>query len=138
VSSTELPQDQVAAVDAPVAAEDVTDVPADVRERHSALAEELRDHQFRYYVLDSPIISDGQFDELLGELQRLEDEHPALVTPDSPSQRVGGTFSTEFASVQHVEFATVLHAPVLPLAPHVSDAVVARPDRELANVIFVA
>ncbi|RSM40916.1 NAD-dependent DNA ligase LigA [Amycolatopsis balhimycina DSM 5908] len=103
MSSTELPQDQVAAVDAPVAAEDVTDVPAGVRERHGALAEELRDHQFRYYVLDSPIISDGQFDELLGELQRIEEAHPALVTPDSPTQRVGGTFSTEFTAHDHLE-----------------------------------
>ncbi|MFF1606522.1 NAD-dependent DNA ligase LigA [Amycolatopsis sp. NPDC058278] len=103
MSSTELPQDQVAAVDAPVAAEDVADVPADVRERHSALAEELRDHQFRYYVLDSPIISDGQFDELLGELQRIEEAHPALVTPESPTQRVGGTFSTEFTAHDHLE-----------------------------------
>ncbi|MEU5261322.1 NAD-dependent DNA ligase LigA [Amycolatopsis sp. NPDC021455] len=103
MSSTELPQDQVAAVDAPVAAEDVTDVPADVRERHNALAEEVRDHQYRYYVLDSPIISDGQFDELLGELQRLEDEHPALVTPESPTQQVGGTFSTDFTPHDHLE-----------------------------------
>ncbi|MFI5589126.1 NAD-dependent DNA ligase LigA [Amycolatopsis sp. NPDC051758] len=103
MSSTELPQDQIAAVDAPVAAEDVTDVPADVRERHGALAEELRNHQFRYYVLDSPIISDGQFDELLGELQQIEEAHPALVTPDSPSQRVGGTFSTEFTAYDHLE-----------------------------------
>ncbi|MGW4524932.1 NAD-dependent DNA ligase LigA [Amycolatopsis sp. NPDC004378] len=103
MSSTELPQDQVAAVDAPVAAEDVADVPADVRERHSALAEEVRDHQYRYYVLDSPIVSDGQFDELLGELQRIEDEHPALVTPESPTQRVGGTFSTDFTPYDHLE-----------------------------------
>jgi DNA ligase (NAD+) len=103
VSSTELPQDQIAAVDAPEAAEDVADVPADVRERHGALAEELRNHQFRYYVLDSPIISDGQFDELLGELQQIEEAHPALVTPDSPSQRVGGTFSTEFTAHDHLE-----------------------------------
>lgn len=103
MSSTELPQDQIAAVDAPEAAEDVTDVPADVRERHGALAEELRNHQFRYYVLDSPIISDGQFDELLGELQQIEEAHPALVTPDSPSQRVGGTFSTEFTAHDHLE-----------------------------------
>jgi DNA ligase (NAD+) len=103
VSSTELPQEQIAAVDAPVAAEDVTDVPAEVRERHGALAEELRNHQFRYYVLDSPIISDGQFDELLGELQQIEEAHPALVTPDSPTQRVGGTFSTEFTAYDHLE-----------------------------------
>ncbi|MEV6620003.1 NAD-dependent DNA ligase LigA [Amycolatopsis sp. NPDC051106] len=96
MSSTELPQEQITA-------EDVTDVPADVRERHGALAEELRNHQFRYYVLDSPIISDGQFDELLGELERIEEQHPALVTPESPSQRVGGTFSTEFTAYDHLE-----------------------------------
>ncbi|WP_410621327.1 NAD-dependent DNA ligase LigA [Amycolatopsis sp. cmx-8-4] len=103
MSSTDRPQDQIAAVDAPEAAEDVIDVPADVRERHSALAEELRNHQFRYYVLDSPIVSDGQFDELLGELQAIEDAHPALVTPESPTQRVGGTFSTEFTAYDHLE-----------------------------------
>jgi len=96
VSSTELPQEQITA-------EDVTDVPADVRARHGALAEELRNHQFRYYVLDSPIISDGQFDELLGELERIEEQHPALITPESPSQRVGGTFSTEFTAYDHLE-----------------------------------
>lgn len=103
MSSTELPQDQVAAVDATAVAEDVTDVQAEVRERHAALAEDLRNHQFRYYVLDSPIVSDGQFDELLGELQQIEDAHPALVTPDSPTQRVGGTFSTEFTAYDHLE-----------------------------------
>jgi DNA ligase (NAD+) len=85
------------------AAEDIGDVPAEVRERHTELAEEIRGHQFRYYVLDSPTISDGQFDALLGELQRLEDEHPGLATPDSPTQNVGGTFSTEFTAHDHLE-----------------------------------
>ncbi|MFD2472486.1 NAD-dependent DNA ligase LigA [Amycolatopsis silviterrae] len=99
MSSTDLPQDQ-AAVEA---AQDVTDLPADVRERHGALAEEIRGHQFRYYVLDSPIVSDGQFDALLGDLQAIEDEYPALVTPDSPTQNVGGTFSTEFTAHDHLE-----------------------------------
>ena len=101
MSSTDLPQEPIAAV--PEAVEDVTDVPAEVRDRHTALAEEVRDHQFRYYVLDSPIVSDGQFDELLTELQRIEDAHPALVTPDSPTQTVGGTFSTEFTAHDHLE-----------------------------------
>jgi len=99
VSSTELPTDQVA----PGAAEGIADVPAEVRERHGALAEEIRGHQFRYYVLDSPIVSDGQFDALLGELQALEDAHPSLVTPESPTQNVGGTFSTDFAAHDHLE-----------------------------------
>ncbi|WP_233158189.1 NAD-dependent DNA ligase LigA [Actinokineospora bangkokensis] len=83
--------------------EGVEDVPADVRERHAALSEELLGHQFAYYVRDAPTISDGEFDELLRELQAIEERHPALVTPQSPTQRVGGTFSTEFAAVDHLE-----------------------------------
>ena len=83
--------------------EGLEDVPADIRERHAALAEELLGHQFRYYVLDAPTITDGEFDRLLRELEGLEEQHPALVTPDSPSQRVGGTFSTEFAAHDHLE-----------------------------------
>ncbi|WP_433264300.1 NAD-dependent DNA ligase LigA [Actinosynnema sp. CS-041913] len=85
------------------AAPGVEDVPAAARERHAALAEEVRGHQFRYYVLDAPTVSDGEFDALLRELQALEEEHPGLATPDSPTQRVGGTFSTEFRAVDHLE-----------------------------------
>ncbi|GAA2347758.1 NAD-dependent DNA ligase LigA [Saccharopolyspora halophila] len=84
-------------------AEGIEDVPAEVRERYAELAEEVRGHQFRYYVLDSPTISDGEFDELFTSLQRMEDEHPALRAPDSPTQVVGGTFSTAFEPVAHLE-----------------------------------
>ncbi|HEX6346607.1 NAD-dependent DNA ligase LigA [Umezawaea sp.] len=84
-------------------AEGVEDVPTESRERHAALAEELLGHQFRYYVLDSPTVTDGEFDALLKELEALEAAHPSLVTPESPSQRVGGTFSTEFTAVDHLE-----------------------------------
>ncbi|UVS81248.1 NAD-dependent DNA ligase LigA [Actinokineospora sp. UTMC 2448] len=80
-----------------------TDVPADVRDRHAVLADELLGHQFRYYVLDAPTISDGEFDALLRELADLEERYPSLVTPESPTQRVGGTFSTEFAAHDHLE-----------------------------------
>ncbi len=73
------------------------------RERHAQLAAEVADHQFRYYVLDAPVVSDGQFDELWHELLALEEAHPELVTPDSPSQRVGGTFSTDFTAYDHLE-----------------------------------
>jgi DNA ligase (NAD+) len=86
-----------------VEAEGAEDVPADVRERHGALAEEINAHRFRYYVLDSPTISDGEFDALWHELLGIEERHPGLVTPDSPSQQVGGTFSTEFTAVDHLE-----------------------------------
>ena len=61
------------------------------------------DHQFRYYVLDAPIVSDGQFDALWRELVELEERHPELATPDSPTQKVGGKFSTEFTAHDHLE-----------------------------------
>ncbi len=71
-------------------------------ERHARLADEVSGHLFRYHVLDAPIISDGQFDALWRELLELEEQHPELVTPASPTQRVGG-FSTEFAAADHLE-----------------------------------
>ncbi|GID25639.1 NAD-dependent DNA ligase LigA [Actinoplanes brasiliensis] len=71
--------------------------------RHAELSDELRGHQYRYYVLDSPTISDAEFDKLLRELEELETEFPALRTPDSPTQNVGGTFSTLFTPVEHAE-----------------------------------
>src|SRR5882757_5684638 len=70
---------------------------ADLRRRWQELADEVREHQFRYYVRDAPIIADADFDKLLRELQALEDEHPELRTPDSPTQLVGGAgFATVF------------------------------------------
>ncbi|MGX6606942.1 NAD-dependent DNA ligase LigA [Micromonosporaceae bacterium Da 78-11] len=71
--------------------------------RHAELSDELRGHQYRYYVLDSPTIPDAEFDTLLRELEALETEFPALRTPESPTQNVGGTFSTLFTSVEHAE-----------------------------------
>ncbi|MFD1086078.1 NAD-dependent DNA ligase LigA [Micromonospora andamanensis] len=73
------------------------------RERHTTLSQELTEHQYRYYVLDAPTISDADFDSQLRELEAVEAEFPALRTPDSPTQRVGGTFSTDFTPVAHAE-----------------------------------
>ena len=64
--------------------------PDDARERVAELRRRITHHEHRYYVLDAPEIGDAEFDALLRELERLEAEHPELVTPDSPSQRVGG------------------------------------------------
>ncbi|MEZ0366572.1 NAD-dependent DNA ligase LigA [Mycobacterium sp. pUA109] len=76
----------------------------EIRRQWQELADEVREHQFRYYVRDAPIISDGEFDELLRRLQTLEDEHPELRTPDSPTQLVGGAgFATDFAEAAHLE-----------------------------------
>src|SRR4051794_2836054 len=83
--------------------EDLTEVPDDARTRHRDLSEELDRYAFAYYVLDQPLTSDGQYDALMGELKALEAEHPALVTPDSPSQKVNGGFTATFSPVQHLE-----------------------------------
>jgi DNA ligase (NAD+) len=69
--------------------------------RIEELRAELRHHEHLYYVLDAPAISDAKFDKLMNELKKLEAEHPELVTPDSPSQRVGGKPAEGFKKAQH-------------------------------------
>jgi DNA ligase (NAD+) len=61
-----------------------------------ALRKQIREHEYRYYVLDEPTISDYEFDQLMRELKALEEQHPELITPDSPTQRVGGQPAKEF------------------------------------------
>ncbi len=73
------------------------------RHRMTELISEIRDHQFKYYVLDQPTITDAQFDALLQELQILEDKNPELREADSPTQHVGGGFSTQFEQRDHIE-----------------------------------
>src|SRR6267378_632089 len=72
-----------------------------IQKKIAALREQIRHHEYRYYVLDAPEISDADFDKLMNELKRLEAEHPALVTPDSPTQRVGGKPREGFVKVPH-------------------------------------
>ncbi|MFJ9661673.1 NAD-dependent DNA ligase LigA [Streptomyces griseoflavus] len=81
---------------------ETTSVPAEAREQHARLAEQIEEHRFRYYVNDAPVISDADFDSLLRELEALEERHPELRTPDSPTQKVAGAYETEFTSVRHV------------------------------------
>ena len=73
------------------------------RHEMTELINEIRDHQFKYYVLDQPTITDAQFDELLRTLQVLEDKNPELREPDSPTQHVGGGFATQFEQRDHIE-----------------------------------
>ena len=73
----------------------------DIVQRIAALSAELSEHLYRYHVLTDPIISDQEFDRLLVELQALEEAHPALKQPDSPTQRVGGTPTSDFPTVRH-------------------------------------
>ncbi|MBK6442014.1 MAG: NAD-dependent DNA ligase LigA [Actinomycetales bacterium] len=94
--------------DLPTSAPDVSpvgpDVPPAVRHAWADLAETIRGHQFAYHVQDAPTISDGEYDALIRELTALEARHPALRTPDSPTQQVGAAaFSTDFQAVDHLE-----------------------------------
>ncbi|CAN2209172.1 Lig NAD-dependent DNA ligase (contains BRCT domain type II) [Candidatus Nanopelagicaceae bacterium] len=73
------------------------------RHQMTELINQIRDHQFKYYVLDQPTITDAQFDDLLKELQKLEDKNPELREADSPTQHVGGGFSTQFEQRDHIE-----------------------------------
>ena len=76
----------------------------DVRRRWQELADEVRDHQFRYYIKDAPVISDADFDALFNELAALEASYPELRVPDSPTQLVGGAgFATDFTEAEHLE-----------------------------------
>jgi DNA ligase (NAD+) len=72
-----------------------------IRARAEALRREIEDHNYRYYVLDAPVIPDAEFDRLFRELVELEAAHPELATPDSPTQRVGGAPLDEFRQVTH-------------------------------------
>ncbi|MFE3325490.1 NAD-dependent DNA ligase LigA [Streptomyces sp. NPDC059176] len=78
-------------------------VPAEAREKHAQLAEQVEEHRFRYYVKDQPVISDAEFDKLLRLLEAWEEEYPELRTPDSPTQKVAGAYETDFTAVEHRE-----------------------------------
>ena len=81
----------------------VEGVPAEVRGRAAALAKEIEELAFQYYVQTQPTVSDAAYDGRLQELRAIEETHPTLRTPDSPTQRVMESFSTDFAPVEHLE-----------------------------------
>ncbi len=82
---------------------EIPDAPAQARERHADLSQQVDEHNYRYHVLDAPIVSDAEYDKLMAELRELEDRYPELRTPDSPTQKVGAKISTEFTPVEHLE-----------------------------------
>lgn len=73
------------------------------RQQHKELSEALLEHRERYYVDDAPTVSDGEYDRLMHDLESLEDDHPELRTPDSPTQTVGGRPSSTFEAYEHRE-----------------------------------
>lgn len=76
-------------------------IPNHIAKRAEKLREQINDHNYRYYVLQNPTVSDAEYDQLFQELQKLEHEYPALITPTSPTQRVGAEPSKEFKQVTH-------------------------------------
>lgn len=95
--------------------------------RIDALRREIAEHDYRYYVLDAPSIPDAEYDRLMRELLALEAQHPALVTADSPSQRVGGAPLAVFAQVTHA-------VPMLSLANAFDDGEVRDFDRRVREL----
>ena len=76
-------------------------MPTAIEKKIESLRDKIRHHEYRYYVLDDPEVSDAEFDRLMNELKALEKEHPELITPDSPTQRVGGKPREGFVKVKH-------------------------------------
>ncbi len=98
------------------------------QEQAERLRDLIRRHDHLYYVLDAPEISDGEYDGLFRELRRLEEQHPALVTPDSPTQRVSGEPSARFQTVRHRE-------PLLSLGNVFNDEELVAWERRAMNLI---
>jgi DNA ligase (NAD+) len=99
-----------------------------VRQRIDKLRETINHHNYRYYVLDSPEISDAEYDELMKELRQLEAEHPELVTPDSPTQRIGAPPVEAFGVVEHPQ-------PLLSLANAFSYEELAAWHKRVSNLL---
>ena len=81
----------------------VDGIPANALEQHAELSQIVEEHSYRYHVLDQPTVSDAEYDKLIRKLERLEERYPGLRTPDSPTQKVGNTYSTLFTPVEHLE-----------------------------------
>src|SRR5436305_1400309 len=88
---------------AAMSAKAAKDTPADARQRHATLAQEVEELAYRYYVFAQPTASDADYDAKMRELAALEDDWPDLRTPDSPTQKVMESLSTDFAPVTHLE-----------------------------------
>ncbi len=106
-------------------------VPAEVKQRVEALRKEIEHHNYLYYVLDQPEISDAEYDRLLRELQELEARYPELITPDSPTQRVGAEPLKAFGEVRH-------EVPMLSLNNAFSDEEAIEFDRRAREALGVA
>src|SRR5919205_3309257 len=100
----------------------------DIHEKIESLREKIRHHEYRYYVLDQPEVSDAEFDRLMNELKALEAAHPNLISPDSPTQRVGGKPREGFVKVEH-------SSPMLSLDNALNEAELRDFDRRVRDLL---
>ena len=103
-------------------------VPKEIRERVQRLRREIEYHNYRYYVLNDPVISDPEYDALMRELEELERQYPELITPNSPTQRVGAPPLEEFGTVEHT-------IPMLSLANAFNEEEVLEFDRRVKRFL---
>ena len=75
--------------------------PAKLQQRVDEIRQEISHHNYRYYVLNKPVVSDSEYDQMMVELRKIEDEHPDWITPDSPTQRTGAPPSERFTKLRH-------------------------------------
>lgn len=111
-------------------AQSASAIPADIRAQAQQLRSEIEEHNYRYYALDEPSIPDAEYDRLFRQLQALEEQYPGLITPDSPTQRVGQTPLESFASVRHLQ-------PMLSLDNAFSDEELRAMDRRVKQGLGV-
>ncbi|UVE19315.1 NAD-dependent DNA ligase LigA [Pseudomonas sp. LS44] len=104
----------------------MTEATTQAAERIAELRNQLDAHNYRYYVLDEPSVPDAEYDRLFNELKALEGQYPQLITPDSPTQRVGGTALSAFGSVRH-------EVPMLSLGNAFEDADLREFDRRVSE-----
>ena len=102
----------------------------EAKEKIDNLTRQINEHNYQYYVLDNPTISDYEFDMLLNELIELEKEFPSLILPDSPTQRVGGAVTKQFKSVKHLN-------PMLSLSNTYSEEELGNFDKRTKNAIYL-
>ncbi|MFB3056028.1 MAG: NAD-dependent DNA ligase LigA, partial [Ignavibacteriaceae bacterium] len=76
-------------------------MPADIKIKIESLRKKIREHDYKYYVFTEPSVSDEEYDKLVKELEKHEAEHPKLISPDSPTQRVGKDLTKDFKPVRH-------------------------------------
>ena len=99
-----------------------------ITKKIKSLRQQINDHNYRYYILDDPLISDGEYDQLFRKLEQLEEQHPELIVPESPTQRIGAEPLEAFGTITH-------RIPMMSLANAMSDEELSAFDERLKKAL---